>query len=77
MEDKEKELDRLAKLVKFSTDFELFESFIEAFKSAEEVHIRKALKPEDPNDFNLRSAALCAEAYAAADLMLSTIKGEA
>jgi hypothetical protein len=76
MEDKEKELERLANLVKSSADFELFESFIEAFKSAEEEHIRKALNPEDPKDFNLRSAALCAEAYAAADLMLSTIKGE-
>ena len=76
MEDKEKELERLAKLVKNSVDFNLFESYFEAFKSAEEEHIRAALNPEDSKEFNLRSAALCAEAYAAADLMLSTIKNQ-
>lgn len=73
MEDKEKELQRLASIVKVSVDYDLFVSFLEAFKSAEEEHIRKALNPEDPKDFNLRNAALCAEAYAAADLMLTTL----
>ena len=76
MEDKEKELERLASLVKVSVDHDLFTAFLDAFKEAEEEHIRKALNPEDPKDFNLRSASLCAEAYAAADLMLTTIKGE-
>ena len=69
----EKEIEAIKK----SNDLQKFLDFLEAFKVEEEKHIRNALNPEDPKDFNLRSAALCAEAYAAADLMLLTIKGEA
>ena len=74
MSDKEEELKKAGELVKKSKDYKIFESFIEAFKSAEEQHIRDLLNPEDPKDFNLRGAAVCAEAYAGAELMLSFIK---
>lgn len=74
--DKEKELERLTNLVKVSVDADLFVAFLNAFKDAEEEHIRKALNPEDPKDFNLRSAALCAEAYATADLMVGMIQAK-
>jgi hypothetical protein len=66
---KEKELDKCAEAVKKARNVNVFIAFLEAFKSAEEEHIRSALNPEDSKDFNLRQANLCAEAYAAADLM--------
>lgn len=66
---KEKELDKAAESVKKARNIDVFIKFLEAFKAAEEEHIRNALNPEDSKDFNLRQANLCAEAYAAADLM--------
>ena len=60
-------------IVKKSKDLEKFLDFLKAFKTEEEEHIRKALNPEDPKDFNLRSASLCAEAFATADLMIRNI----
>lgn len=74
--DVEEELDQAAKTVKDSEDSELFLKFLEAFKAAESEHISKSLNPEDPKDFNLRSANLCAEAYAAADLMIKIINND-
>jgi len=65
----EKELDKSAEAVRKTRNVNVFIEFLQAFKAAEEDHIRKSLNPEDPKDFNLRAASLCAEAYAAADLM--------
>lgn len=70
---KEKELDECAEAVKKTKDINIFIEFLEAFKSAEEEHIRNNLNPEDQKDFNLRQASLCAEAYAAAHLMKTMI----
>ena len=63
------ELDESIKAVKKTKNINVFIKFLEAFKTEEEQHIRTALNPEDPKDFNIRAAALCSEAYAAADLM--------
>ena len=63
------ELDESIQTVKKTKNINVFIQFLEAFKAEEESHIKKALNPEDPNDFNLRAAGLCGEAYAAADLM--------
>ena len=65
----EKETEALKK----SKDLKKFLNFLEAFKAEEGKHIQAALNPEDQKDFNLRSANLCAEAYATADLMIKTI----
>jgi hypothetical protein len=65
----EKELDRSAEVVRKARNVDMFIKFLEAFKAAEEEHIRGALNPKDPKDFNLRQASLCSEAYAAAELM--------
>ena len=65
----EKEID----VIKESKDLQKFLDFLTAFKLEEEEHIRKALNPEDPKDFNLRGASLCAEAFATADLMIRKI----
>lgn len=59
--------------VKQSNDVKVFTNFLEAFMEAESEHIGKSLSKED---FNLRSASLCAEAYATAQLMLQDIKGK-
>jgi hypothetical protein len=63
------ELDQSIQAVKKTKNINVFIKFLEAFKAEEEQHIRTALNPEDPKDFNIRAAALCTEAYAAADLM--------
>jgi hypothetical protein len=65
----EKALDNAALAVKKTRNVDVFIKFLKAFKEAEEEHIRNALNPKDSKDFNLRQANLCAEAYAAADLM--------
>lgn len=62
-------LEEATKAVRKAKNLKVFLEFLDAFKQEEESHIRKALNPEDPKDFNLRSANLCAEAYAAAELM--------
>lgn len=69
-----KALEKEIEAIKKSNDLQKFLDFLEAFKVEEEKHIRNALNPEDPKDFNLRSANLCAEAYATADLMINSIK---
>jgi hypothetical protein len=63
------ELEQSIKAIKKVKSINVFIKFLEAFKAEEEQHIRTALNPEDPKDFNIRAAALCTEAYAAADLM--------
>lgn len=69
-----KALEKEIEAIKKSNDLQKFLDFLEAFKVEEEKHIRNALNPEDPKDFDLRSANLCAEAYATADLMINSIK---
>jgi hypothetical protein len=66
-------LEEATKAVRKTKNLKVFLEFLEAFKQEEEEHIRKALNPEDPKDFNLRSASLCAEAYAAAQLMYTSL----
>ena len=63
------DLEQCITAVRKVKNLNVFIQFLEAFKAEEESHIKKALNPEDPNDFNLRAAGLCGEAYAAADLM--------
>ena len=75
MDSKDK-LDQATQAVRKARNSKVFLDFLEAFKQEEELHINNALNPEDPKDFNLRSASLCAEAYAAASLMSQMIKGE-
>ena len=49
----------------------LFIDFLKAFMEAESQHIGKSLSKDN---FNLRNASLCAEAYATAQLMLEAIE---
>ena len=63
------DLEDCANAVKKVKNVSVFIKFLEAFKAEEQDHIKKALDPKDPKDFNLRAASLCAEAYGAADLM--------
>lgn len=70
----EEKLEEATKAVKKARNVKVFIDYLNAFKGAEEEHIQRALNPEDPKDFNLRSAALCAEAYAAAALMVTSIE---
>lgn len=72
--DSESKLEEATKAVKKAKNVKVFIDYLNAFKDAEEEHIQRALNPEDPKDFNLRSAALCAEAYAAAALMVTSIE---
>lgn len=69
----ERQLDDATLAVRKARNVSVFIKFLEAFKAAEEEHIRNALNPKDPKDFNLRQASLCSEAYAAAHLMLESI----
>ncbi len=71
-----KALEEAGKAVRKVKNLKVFTDFLEAFKADEESHIKNFLNPEDPKDFNLRSAALCAEAYSVAQLMLTIIKDE-
>lgn len=59
-------LEEAAQKIKEAKNKELFIDFLQAFMDEEEQHINKHLSAED---FNLRTASLCAEAYAAARLM--------
>lgn len=47
--------------------------FLTTFMDVEEQHINKFLSKDD---FNLRNANLCAEAYSVARLMLNMIEGK-
>jgi hypothetical protein len=66
-------MEKEIEIIKKSKDLKKFLNFLEAFKVEEEGHIRKALNPEDEKDFNLRSAGLCNEAYATAQLMVTML----
>lgn len=70
----EERLEEATKAVRKARNVAVFTEFLNAFMAEEEHHIRNSLNPEDQKDFNLRSAALCAEAYAAAQLMLTSIE---
>lgn len=65
------ELEEAAAKVHKTKNKQVFIDYLQAFMDEEETHIRKFLSTED---FNLRSASLCAEAYAAAQLMKSQIE---
>ena len=65
-------LEEAASKVKKTENKQVFIDFLQAFMDEEEQHINKSLSTED---FNLRSASLCAEAYAAASLMKGMIDG--
>ena len=69
-------LEEATKTVCKAKNLKVFVDFLEAFKEEEELHIRNFLSPEDPKDFNLRNAALCLEAHAAAHLMSEMIQGK-
>ena len=53
-----------------SKDVQKFLDFLEAFKLDEASHIEHCFKD---NQWDIRTAALCAEAYATAELMITTI----
>ena len=63
-------LDIAANTVKKSPDKQVFIDYLEAFKEAERGHIENFLTEDN---FNLRNASLCAEAYSAAELMYKSI----
>ena len=67
---KDEILDEAAKAVKESSDKQVFIDYLEAFKGAEREHIENFLTEDN---FNLRNASLCAEAYSAAELMYKSI----
>jgi hypothetical protein len=69
-EETETALIKAAKIVTKSKDLQKFLDFLEAFKADENNHIQSCFTEEKSD---LRSAALCAEAYAAADLMVQTL----
>lgn len=64
-------LEEAAAKVGKAKNKKVFLDYLDAFMSEEEDHIRKFLSAED---FNIRSASLCAEAYAAAQLMKTQIE---
>ena len=64
-------LEEATAKVKKAKNKQVFIDFLQAFMDEEEQHIGKHLSAED---FNLRSASLCAEAYAAAHLMKDMIQ---
>ena len=71
MSDETKEtLTKATKAVAKSKDVQKFLDFLEAFKLDEFSHIKDCFKDDN---WDIRTAALCAEAYAAADLMMKTI----
>ena len=63
---KDELLDDAAKAVRESSEVETFIKYLEAFKEAEREHISNFLTEDN---FNLRNASLCAEAYSAAELL--------
>lgn len=65
------ELEEAAAKVKKTKNKQVFIDYLQAFIDEEEEHIRKFLSNED---FNIRAASLCAEAYAAAQLMKNQIE---
>lgn len=65
------ELEEAAAEVNKADNKQVFIDYLDAFMQEEETHIKKFLSAET---FNLRSASLCAEAYAAAQLMKSQIE---
>ena len=65
------ELEEAAAEVNKSENKQVFIDYLQSFMDEEENHIRKFLSEKD---FNLRSASLCSEAYAAAQLMKSQIE---
>lgn len=65
----EEALVDLAQKVNESKSINLFLEFLEKFKEVEAEHIQNLLSKSD-----IRSANLCAEAYATADLIITTIK---
>lgn len=65
-------LEEATEKIKKANNRQLFTDFLQAFMDEEEQHISKHLSTEE---FNLRSASLCAEAYAAAHLMKEMIEG--
>jgi hypothetical protein len=67
---KDEILEETAKAVKDSSDKQVFIDYLEAFKEAEREHIENFLTE---GNFNLRNASLCAEAYAAAELLQKLI----
>jgi hypothetical protein len=70
---KEELLEDATLAVKNSTDVNTFVSFLKAFLEAESEHIGRNLSKEH---FNLRTAALCAEAYATGQLLLDSIESK-
>ena len=65
------ELEEAAAKVNKAKNRKVFIDYLDAFMSEEDAHIRKFLSAED---FNIRSASLCSEAYAAAYLMKEQIE---
>ena len=64
-------LEEAAIKVKKIKNKQVFIDYLQAFMDEEEAHIRKSLSNED---FNIRLAASCAEAFAAAQLMKNQIE---
>ena len=69
-EQTEEALSKASKAVAKSKDLQKFLDFLEAFKLNESDHIQNCFKDDK---WEIRTAALCAEAYSAAQLMIQTI----
>ena len=63
-------LTKATKAVAKSKDLQKFVDFLEAFKADEASHIEGCFKD---GKWEIRTAALCAEAYSAAQLMIESI----
>ncbi len=63
-------LTKATKAVAKSKDLQKFLDFLEAFKADESSHIQGCFNDEK---WDIRTAALCAEAYATAQLLIQTI----
>ena len=63
-------LTKATKIVAKSKDLQKFVDFLEAFKADEASHIQGCFKDDK---WDIRTAALCAEAYSAAQLMIESI----
>lgn len=63
-------LTKATKAVAKSKDLQKFLDFLEAFKADEASHIESCFKD---GKWDIRTAALCSEAYSAAQLMIESI----
>jgi hypothetical protein len=74
MEELEEKLNLSVQVVKMSKDVSAFKTFLQSYIDCEIEHIQSSLSKEDSPD--IRSAALCYEAFATAKALLELIDAD-